>query len=945
MPRLRTGYSFRAAAGSIEECVSRVQEIGWPVAPITDRASTFGWTRWGKAAKDAGLRPVFGVELAVAESVHEKKPSVDFWTFIAKDSLAPINRLIGLATEQFRYQPMLSYEQASAAAADVFVVAGRRAKVPLIGEGVLYGLAPGSIKGHVQQARERGLAFVATSDNVCPRRADLGFYEVVVGRNSSTQTYDQHVQSDEEWLASIPLSGATVEEARAALAMRNSVWESSTAMLQRTSLVSPPRPASLRDMCIAGAARIGCDLSRKEYADRLDRELLLIAEKNFEDYFYLVADICSWARERMAVGPARGSSCGSLVCYLLEITTVDPIPYGLIFERFIDVNRTDLPDIDIDFSDQKRSMVFDRMKEVYGEDRVARLGTVAVLKMKSALQGAGAALKVPHWRCDAILRGTTARSSGDSRANDALGDALNKSAAGQEALAVHPELIVAARTEGHPSHYSQHAAALVVSAEPLEGFVAIDRRTGATMCDKKDAEPAFGLLKIDILGLTQLSVIEDTLDSVGMSMRELQSVPTDDPEAFAVLNRGEFAGIFQWNGNALQSLTKQLNVDRFDDIAAISALARPGPLATGGATEWVHRRMGGVVPPGIHPLLDELTKETYGVVIYQEQVMRIVRELGGFSWALTTEIRKLMSSRQGNERFELLRGTFIEGAGKNGIPEDKAQEIWDQVNTFGSWAFNKSHAVAYAFMSYWCCWLKAHHRLEFAAATLSHEDDPVRQILLLRELSREGVSYVPVDAELSTNKWTAAEGNLIGPLSNVKGFGPKLVQQVMGARARGEAVPERAAKLLANPITPVDSLFPVRDAIARIMPDPRERSLFTPPTAIADLRDGENELVFCTPIKINPRDENERANLDRRDGVMIEDGMTDFLQLRLMDDTGTVMGKVNRFNFGRIGRQIIETGRIGKSLWAFKGKVFNISGDFRVLSIKQARYIGDMDQK
>jgi DNA-directed DNA polymerase III PolC len=680
----------------------------------------------------------------------------------------------------------------------------------------------------------------------------------------------------------------------------------------------------------------------------LTRELDLIKAKNFEDYFYLVGDICQWARQHMAVGPARGSSSGSLVCYLLEITTVDPIPFGLIFERFIDLNRSDLPDIDIDFSDQQRERVFDYLRAKYGTDRVSRLGAVAMFKARSAIQEASAALRIPRWKADKVVDGLVDRSSADARATDTLEDTLRGTAAGREILEEFPEVIVAARMEGHPRHYTQHAAGVVVCGNPVDNFVAVDHRTNAAMCDKIDAEYGLGLLKIDALGLTQLSVFEDALEMAGMTMEELQRVPLDDPATFAVLNRKEFSGIFQWNGGALQSLSGQVHVDRFDDFVAISALARPGPLATGGSTKWAMRRMGGEPPIGLHPMLDELTKETYGVIVYQEQVMKVVREMGGLSWEDTSAIRKAMSKTLGNEFFEKFKRRFVAGAVSNGVPEDIAAEIWDQINTFGSWAFNKSHAVAYGYISYWCCWLKANHPFAFAAATLTHESDPARQIQMLREMKAEGFDYVPVDADQSVDRWIEGwrDGKkvLIGPLQNVKGIGPKMVQGIIGCRQRGEPLTKAAAKKLADPKTPLDSLWPIKDAINEIMPDPSERNINSPATPISKLTNQEDVMIFGTPIKINPRDENEEINLAKRDGVRIT-GATEFLQLRVSDDTGTVMVKINRYNFERLGREVIAKGRAGKSLWAFKGKMFEMEGDFRIMSVKNARYIGDIEKR
>jgi len=949
--RIRTGYSFRTAVGQVDEVISRLGEVGYPVAPISDRASTFGFVRWSKAAKKAGLRPVFGVELAVAESQHEKKPSTDHWTFYAIDEIEAVNRLVNIATGQFRYTPLLEYRQANEAKG-VMKIVGNRAKLDLVvpDENTYYGLSPSSSRGHVERARAIGLPFVATSDNFFPRKEDFAFYETLLGRGANSQTYDQHIQTDDEWREGVARLRLPASDLGEALERRNALLEGCRATIRKAELVHPPRPKPLLEMCEDGAAKLGVDLSDPVYRDRLDRELRLIAEKDFEDYFYLVGDLCRWARGTMAVGPARGSSCGSLVCYLLEITTVDPIPFGLIFERFIDINRSDLPDIDIDFSDQQRFRVFEYMEKKYGTDRVARLGTVTMFKARSALNEAGAALRIPKWKVGKVADALVDRSSADSRATDSIEDALEGSSAGRELLEEYPGFRVAARMEGHMRHYSQHAAGVVVASEPIVRFVAVDHRTGATMCDKIDAEYDLGLLKIDALGLTQLSVFEDALEMAGLSMSDLEAAPLDDPKAFDVLNKGEFSGIFQWNGNALRGLTRQIVVDRFEDLVAISALARPCPLATGGSHEWVKRRMGGGSITSLHPMLTDLTRETYGVVVYQEQVMRIVREMGNMSWEDTSAIRKAMSKTLGDEFFAQFKVKFVAGAGENGVPEETAAAIWDQVNTFGSWAFNKSHAVAYGYISYWCCWLKAHFPFEFAAATLTHEKDPSKQIEILREMSEEGYSYVPVDPLLSTDKWTAGEVDgkrvLVGPLSSVRGIGPALVSQILEARHRGHPMPPRAEKLFRGATTDVDSLFPVSDRVKVICPDLADRNIFTTPTPIGTIGEhmkDETLLVLGRVIKINTRDKNEAQLVEGRGGQRITDGPTEYLQLRIEDDTGAILASVNRWKFERLGRPILDRGRAGKAIWALKGKLYAPGQEFLMVLVEAARYIGDME--
>jgi DNA polymerase III alpha subunit len=948
VPRVRTGYSFRTAVGKLEDVLARVQECGYcATAPITDRASTFGWVKWAKLAKEAGIKPVFGVELAVTDSLQAKKPIVDHWTFVAQSSVQPINHLVGMATEQFRYEPLLTYEQAQEMKG-VWRIIGHRAQIGLTvpDDETFISLGPSTAKGYIRDALGMGHQPVMVSDNKYVLPDDQGFYEVTCGRDASSQNYDQHIQTGLEWQESVRKTGIDAKILKRAVENVELVLNSSTAELVKAELVKPEKDLSLREMCIKGAASIGVDLKDPEYKDRMDRELALIADKGYEDYFYIVADMCKFARARMIVGPARGSSGGSLVCYLLNITTIDPIPHGLIFERFIDVNRDDIPDIDIDFSDQHRNLVFEYMNKKYGADRVARLGTVAMFRPRSALDAVGTALRVPRWKCDAVAESLIERSTGDSRALQTLADTMMTMPAGKDLLEEHPEMKIAGRMEGHPRHHSQHAAGIVVASHPITDYVAVDKRTGATMCDKKDAE-ALNLLKIDALGLRQLSVFEDCLEMAQLSKGDLHDIAMDDPKAFKVLNDGHFSGIFQFNGMALQSITKQFTVTSFNDIVSVTALGRPGPLSSGGAHEWIRRRNNINAITYFHPVFEPYLADTMGIVLYQEQVMEIGRNIGNLDWGQVTALRKAMSQSLGKEYFDQFGDPWKRGAIAKGVRPEDADKVWDDLCAYGSWSFNKSHSVAYGMISYQCCWLKAHYPFEFAAATLTHEVDPTRQIQLLREMDAEGYKYIPVDAEQSTNKWAVGSRDgiriLVGPLHNVKGIGPKTVEAVLNARRRGERkIPEKARKLLLNPVTDIDSLWPIRDAFQRILPDPAERQIFTPPTPISSIQiqaDDYDVVVFCTLSKINPRDENEAVMVARR-GYEIKDNLTSSLNLQLTDDTDTIFGKIDRFRYPRMGKEIVERGRTGKALYAVKGRVRGGS-TFRMVLIQSIRYVGD----
>ena len=940
--KIRTGYSFRAAVGSIDNVMARIQECNYPVAPISDRASTFGYVKWRKAAGKTGLRPIYGVELAVTDSINAKKPSVDFWTFFAIDDLKWLNKLVELATNQFRYQPLLTYEQATSAAG-VFKVTGHRPLIEKIApsDDLYVALAPSTSRGLFKKAKDAGFQFLTTSDNHYPKPEDKELYEVLIGRNASSQTYPQHIMTEEELTVNLEWAGDTLIDA---FENTRKLMQASTATLRQGVLLKPEKPKSLRELCIEGAARLNCDLSDPVYAERLDRELRLIDEKQFEDYFFIIADIMQWARRQMICGPARGSSCGSLVCYLLQITTIDPIPYGLIFERFIDTTRTDLPDIDLDFSDTKRHLVFEYMIEKYGRERVARLGTVALYKPRSAIAEAGAALDIPKWKTERILESIVTRSSGDSRALQIMEDTFKDTPAGQALLEEFPELRIAEKMEGHPRHSSQHAAGIVLTEEAVTNYIAIDSRTGATQCDKKDAEE-LNLLKIDALGLTQLSVFEDALEMAGLPMDHLDTVPLDDPKAFDVINRGAFSGIFQFNGVALQSIANQIKTTHIEDIISTTALARPGPMASGGTNEWVKRKRGDHTVTYAHPVFQPYLENTLGIVAYQEQVMEIGRQVGDLTWEDVTALRKAMSKSLGKEYFDQFGNRWKEGARKRGIPEDVLDKIWDDLCAYGAWAFNRSHSVAYGLVSYYCCWLKAYYPFEFAAATLQHETDPAKQIHLLREMNEEGIDYVPADKDKSTDRWQASTINgvriLLGPVQNVRGIGPKMVSQIVSSRIRGEPLPSRAAKLLTNPVTDIDSLWPVRDAIRRIMPDPAANGIvsqITPVIKVQTRGEDHEVVVFVVARQIKPKDENEAVNVAKR-GFKLS-GPTASINLNMADDSDVIFCKIGRFEYQRMGRDVIDRDKAGKALYAVKGIV---PANFRMIRVKMIRYIGDID--
>lgn len=952
--RIRTGFSFKTAVGHLEEVADRLVEIGWKVAPISDRVSTFGFTRWTKIVEKKGLRPIYGVELPVVPELGAKKPIVDYWTFFALDSLRELHAAVELSTAQGG----LTYPQALSI--KLPKITGERTLLDNIGKKLpsqlYFGLSPSTPVGLYRAAKKRGMKFIATGDNLFPRKEDVEFYRIAIGMRASTQTYPQYILSDDEWKKSVWYADA--EDVKKALSNRDLVMKKSVAMLRRASLLTPPKPKSLRALCEDGAKKLGVNLKDPVYKERIDRELAMIEEKKFEDYFFIIADLMQYARTKMVVGPARGSSCGSLACYLLGITSIDPIPYGLIFERFIDRTRADLPDIDLDFSDAKRHIAIEYIYKKYGSKHVARLGSVSMHQSKSALKAIGIALRIPSWQINEVSNTVIKRSMGDSRAGSTVIDTMTDTDVGRKMLRDFPQAVIAGRLEEHPSNAGQHAAGVVLTQDEVVDFVAVDKRNGVAMCDKYDAE-ALNLLKIDMLGLTQLSTFERVLELIGKSKERsafFEKIPLDDPEAFNILNDFKFSGVFQFvPDSALANLVRRIRKDfdgrlnHVEDLISLTALVRPGPLGSGMTDEWIRRRAGKQKVEYEHPILEPHLKNTLGLVVYQEQIMSIGRDIGDLTWDDVTALRKAMSKSLGKEYFDQFGDRWKAGAIKRGMSPRLADSFWDRMCQFGMWSFNRSHSVAYGLISYWCCWLKVHYPVEFAAATLDAESEQMRQVAALREMKDMGVDYVAFDRDVSTDRWEIGGTNskpiLVGPLSNIHGIGPAIVRDVIDARAAKKELRPSVIKKLTNAQTKLTSLTPIADAVEKIVPDLSAVGILTKPTPVDSVVGGDRGVVIIARVtKVQPVNENEPARQARRKGYGQQEVLpepADALNMFFEDDTGEIFCKISYRDFQYIGKNVAAQAKVGKSLFAVKG---DVPKDFRMIRVSAIKYLGDMSQ-
>ena len=908
--KVRSEYSFRKAYGPISKVLETANS---KVVGICD-TGTWGHVAFSKACKKAEVKPLFGVEISVVADAEERTKQPDNpMTFIAKNDsgLTEIYELVTKSTskERFYYFPRLSYTDLFDVSDNVIILSGTHPDwglLPLTKKDDLYiELNPMSSPKALKWAQEKGFKVVATSDNFYPRVGDRKAYEVLVGRNRTDRTAPMHILNEWEWKAALPWAPQEAIDNTYAIA------DQCDAHLPTAQMVSFHSPKTLRQLCEEGAPPRDIDLTDPVYEARLKRELDLIADKQFEDYFFVIADMINYAKQHMLVGPARGSSAGSLVCYLTGITDIDPIEHDLLFERFIDITREDLPDIDIDFQDDRREMVFEYLRQKYGAEKVAHLGTVSRYKAKSTIAEVAKELGIPAWEVNDLKGAIIERSSGDSRAAFCILDTFNELDIGRQVLEKYPQIKVAADMENHARHNGVHAAGILVTEYPVSRYCSVSGQTGAAQIDKKDAED-LNLLKIDALGLRTLSVLQDILDQVGWTRDQLIKYPLEDEDAFKVLNDEKYAGIFQFEGYALQSVTRQMKVHKFEDIAAITALARPGPLNSGGTTEYIKRHTGAAPVEFLHPLTEEITKVTNGVVVYQEQVMTIARDVGKLSWEDVSTLRKAMSKSFGKEYFDTFWERFKVGAAENGIEEDQAQRIWDNINTMGSWAFNRSHAIAYGLLSYWCCVLKSKFPLEFAAACLRNVKDDEQAVRLLREVVKEGLGYKPFDKFKSKANWSVQDGELIGGLIGIKGVGPKMAEDIEKRREWGQILTPRQEKLLDNGETPYDDIFECERRFGHIKADPASYNIVTPITDIVDLdADRPGTFVFFGKLKEkNLRDMNETVNLAKRGGRRVENNNL-WLNCTFEDDTGPIICTIDRFKYSRMGKPIVEDGRLG----------------------------------
>jgi DNA polymerase-3 subunit alpha len=847
---LHTQYSLLDGANKISALIPHVKKLGMPAVAMTDHGNMFGAVEFYKRAVDAGVKPILGCEVYVARKSRTDRigRSDDYeaggnfhLTLLAmnEEGYKNLCRLVTAGfTEGFYYKPRIDKEILQAHNAGIIALSGclssevncsiaehnlERARKVMEDYAAIFGdryyveIQDNKLAAQnqanvelVRLARELGLGLVATNDCHYLRAEDSKAHEILLCIQSKKTrddpkawrlgTNELYVKGPDEMIAAFRELPEAVSNTLA-IAQRCDVelefgryqfpvfqtpgGESLEAHLERLARAGLERRLAARRRQPEWSAE-----REAAYHDRLAFELATICEMGFAGYFLIVADFIGEAKRRgIPVGPGRGSGAGSLVAYALDVTDLDPIPYGLLFERFLNPERKSMPDIDVDFCFERRDEVIAYVKQKYGEDRVAQIVAFGTLKGKQAIKDVGRVLGFNFAETDRIAKLYPAPKQGKDYPLEKALEMEPRLREVRDAGAREKELFEnALKLEGLFRQTTKHASGIVISNRPLvEDVPLFVDPEGLLLTQYAYNEiDAIGLIKFDFLGLKTLTLIESAVRRVregrGVEL-DVALLPLDDRKTYESLGRGDTVGVFQMESGGMRKLLSDLRPTCFEDLIAVLALYRPGPLDSGMVEEFIKRKRGKEPIQYLHRALEPILKETYGVIVYQEQVMKIAQVLAGYTLGDADNLRRAMGKKKAEE-MALERVRFLDGAGKQGLKADLAGEIFDQMETFAAYGFNKSHSAAYALVSFQTAYLKAHFPQEFMAALLTMEmGDTDKTYKNIADCRERGVRILPPDVNQSGADFTVAGDDIRFGLGAVRGVGGKAIETILAARA------------------------------------------------------------------------------------------------------------------------------------------------------------------
>ncbi len=847
-------YSLLDGASSIPRLIERTKQHGMDSLALTDHGNLHGALEFYQEATRQGIKPIIGYEAYVAPGSRLEKGgagpgeknyhltllcqnAVGFRNLVKMASSAALEGfyfkpridldlleshsegiicLSGCVSSQFSQAILKNHgrgaeailQQAGDVAGWFHKVFGDRYFIEIMNNGV--GIQQICLDASVDLATRLGIPLVATSDCHYVDPDDADAQDVMLCINTGrfrTDTNRMRMDGQQYFLRSPEQMYEKFPGLEDAVARSQSIADSVDIQLDVGKRHFPVFPLPdqrtpeqvLRDLCESGLRERyagdpqmlpGDELS-DEVSRRLDRELGVIEKLGFENYFLIVWDFVREARERNIPATARGSGVGALVCFALYMSHVCPIRYDLLFERFLDENRLEAPDIDIDFCKERRGEMIDYVKEKYGAEMVAQIGTFGTLAAKAAIKDVGRVLGLPLARVNQITAMVP------DRPKVKIQDALNESDELNSAYDKDPEvremIDYARKLEGLARNIGTHAAAVVIGDKPLTEYLPLGRVSGKddiiTQWSMEDVEAA-GLLKMDFLGLRNLTVLSSAVEIIEQTTGEkidLLRLPLDDPETLALLQRGETKGVFQLESGGIRDLLQKMKPDHFRDIIATNALYRPGPLEGGMVQQYIDVKHGRKPAEYKHEVLEEILGETHGVMVFQEQVMRILNRLGNIPLAEAYTCIKAISKKK-ESIIARNHQQFIEGAVSNGLPKKSAEEFWAMILKFAGYGFNKSHSTAYALIAWQTAWLKAHYPIEYMAALLTgdipHRNFTRKDSLVehMEDCQRMGIEVVPPSVNQSGVRFTVSSGNINFALSAIKGCGGSAAEAIVNNR-------------------------------------------------------------------------------------------------------------------------------------------------------------------
>jgi DNA polymerase III subunit alpha len=838
-------YSLLDGANKIDKLFARIKKLKQPAVAMTDHGNMFGAVEFYREAMSNGIKPIIGCEIYVAPTSRFERKGVDkgpkeynnHLILLAKNREGYRNlcKLVSLGyIEGFYYKPRIDkeilrefngglialsaclqgevsqalsggqFEKAKFAAETYASIFGDRYYIEIQDNKLAEQEKVNRLL--VDLAKDLSIPVVATNDCHYGEREDYHAHDVLLCVQTGKTINDDNrlkLETDELYLKSAEEMHQGFEYCPGAVERTLEIADRCNVELEFGKYhfpnFTPPKEISLDDY-LDELAHKGLNERLegvtdpeviKNYCERLDYELGVIKSMQFPGYFLVVADFINYAKQNgIPVGPGRGSSAGSLVAYALRITDLDPIRHVLLFERFLNPERRSMPDIDVDFCIRGRAQVIQYVKDKYGADRVAQIATFGTLKAKAAIRDVGRALGFSFAETDAIAKLVPAPKQGFDYP---LTEAMKMEPRLPEMMKSDPRVKTlmdhALRLEGLVRHASTHAAGVVLSNLPLVDHLPlfVDKEGGIVTQFDMSAVEKIGLVKFDFLGLKTLTLLYDCLKLIEVTRGEkidLNRLALDDKKTYRTLCDGNTTGVFQLESTGIREMTVKIRPNCFEDLVAILALYRPGPLDSGMAEEYIKRKHGKEKFKYLHPLLESILKDTYGVIVYQEQVMQIAQVLSGYSMGDADILRRAMGKKDPDE-MAAQRERFVDGARKKKIDDKKATEIFDQMETFARYGFNKSHSAAYALVSYQTAYLKTHYPVEFMASLMTSEmGDTDKVIKNLAECRDKDIEVLAPDVNESRAYFTPVGDKIRFGLAAVKNVGEKAVEVILESRSQ-----------------------------------------------------------------------------------------------------------------------------------------------------------------